>query len=228
MSDLPSVPHFDAWRVFRIISEFVEGFETMTNMGPSVSIFGTARAPADSKIYKLASEVAEKISKKGFAIITGGGPGIMEAANMGAKKANGISCGVSIALPTEPKSNDYIDAKYNIHFRYFFVRKVMFVRYAQAFVVLPGGFGTLDELFEALTLIQTRKIRPFPIFLMGKEYWSGLIDWLEKTVLENNYINKSDFSLFTITDDPDEVVALIEKHFKFEGDKFTFDLENKI
>lgn len=224
MTKIPPVPHFDAWRIFRIISEFVDGFETMTHVGPSVSIFGTARASPESKIYQLASQVAEKISKKGFAIITGGGPGVMEAANKGAKKAGGISCGVSINLPTEPRCNDYIDSKYNIHFRYFFVRKVMFVRYAQAFVVLPGGFGTLDELFEALTLIQTKKIRSFPIFLMGKDYWSGLIDWLEKTVLAQSHIKKEDFSLFTLTDDPDEVAEAVERHFKSDGDKLTFDL----
>nr|MBA3603850.1 TIGR00730 family Rossman fold protein [Parachlamydiaceae bacterium] len=174
----------DSWRVFRIISELVEGFETMTQLGPAVSVFGSARLQPASPYYNLAIDVAQNISKKGFAIITGGGPGIMEAANKGAQSVNGPSCGVSIDLPTESNSNFFIDLKYNLRFRYFFIRKVMFIRYAQGYVFLPGGVGTLDELFEALTLIQTKKIRPFPIYLMGKDYWKGMMDWISSTVLE--------------------------------------------
>jgi uncharacterized protein (TIGR00730 family) len=205
---------FDSWRVFRIISEFVDGFETMTDVGPSVSIFGSARTPPGSEYYELASDVAQKITAKGFAVITGGGPGIMEAANKGTQEAKGKSCGLSIDLPFESEPNSYIDNKFNLNFRYFFIRKVMFVRYAQAFVVLPGGFGTLDELFEALTLIQTKKISYFPIYLMGKSYWEGLIDWLKSSAIEHGTISPKDLDLITITDDPQEVADGIETHFK--------------
>lgn len=204
----------DSWRVFRIISEFVEGFETMTNLGPSVSIFGSARLSPDSPYYHLAVETAEHISKKGFAIITGGGPGIMEAANKGAQAASGPSCGLSIALPTESCANSFIDSKYDLHFRYFFIRKVMFIRYAQGYVFLPGGFGTLDELFEALTLIQTKKIHYFPIYLMGKAYWTGIIEWLVNTALEKNCISQEDLKLIQITDNPEEVANGIERHYQ--------------
>ena len=217
-------PHFDAWRIFRILAEFVEGFETMTDIGPSVSIFGSARSDPSDPYYKLGVEVAHKISKKGFAIITGGGRGIMEAANKGAKEAKGRSCGISIALPYELESNPYVDPRWQLHLRYFFVRKVMFVRYAQAFVALPGGYGTLDEVFESLTLIQTKKIRPFPIFLMGSSYWEGLIDWLKSVVLKYDNLHAEDFDLFRITDDPDEVADSIEKHYKKTGVAPTFDL----
>lgn len=205
----------DAWRVFRIISEFVDGFENMTSLGPSVSIFGSARLKPATPYYNLAIDVAQHISQKGFAIITGGGPGIMEAANKGAQSVNGNSCGLSIDLPMESASNPYIDTKYNLHFRYFFVRKVMFIRYAQGYVFLPGGFGTLDELFEALTLIQTQKIHPFPIYLMGKEYWVGLMDWIKETMLKNTEcISPEDLNLIQITDDPEEVANGIERHFQ--------------
>ncbi len=204
----------DSWRVFRIISELVEGFETMTQIGPAVTIFGSARLQPASQYYNLAIDVAQHISKKGFAIITGGGPGIMEAANKGAQSVNGASCGVSIDLPTESDSNPYIDLKYNLRFRYFFIRKVMFIRYAQGYVFLPGGVGTLDELFEALTLIQTKKIRPFPIYLMGKDYWKGMMDWISSTVLEHGCISKSDLDLIHITDDPEEVANGIERHYQ--------------
>lgn len=214
----------DSWRVFRILSEFVDGFETMTYMGPSVSIFGSARAKPDHPYYRLATAVAEKIALKGFGIITGGGPGIMEAANKGAQLAKGRSCGISINLPYEEVSNSYIDHRYNLRFRYFFVRKVMFIRYAQAFVFLPGGMGTFDELFEALTLMQTDKIKPFPIFLMGSSYWSGLIEWLKQNPLKENYILESDFERFTITDDPQFVADAIENHFKTVGEQTTFEL----
>ncbi len=205
---------FDSWRIFRIMSEFVDGFETMYTLGPSVAIFGsTNQNPLDLKYYELAEQIAQKISNKGFAIITGGGPGIMEWANKGAQKVAGKSCGLCINLPNEMKPNRYIDAPFSLNFRYFFVRKVMFVRYAQAFVVLPGGFGTLDELFEALTLIQTGKIKYFPIYLVGKEYWKGLLDWLKHTVLPCNNIKGVDFDLIHLSDDPDEIANGIEKHY---------------
>lgn len=205
----------DAWRVFRIMAEFVDGFETMTFLGPSVAIFGsTNQNPKEPKYYDLTERIAEKIVSKGFGIITGGGPGIMERANKGAQNAKGRSCGVCIKLPSEPRPNAYIDPRYELNFRYFFVRKVMFVRYAQAFVVLPGGFGTLDELFEALTLIQTGKIKYFPVYLVGKAYWQGLIDWIKNTVMQHGNIKPSDFDLIHITDDPDEIADGIEKHYR--------------
>lgn len=204
----------DSWRVFRIISEFVEGFETLAQIGPSVSIFGSAKLLPASPYYNLAIDVAQHISKKGFAIITGGGPGIMEAANKGAQSVNGASCGLSISLPFESEPNAFIDPKYNLRFRYFFIRKVMFIRYAQGYVFLPGGVGTLDELFEALTLIQTKKIHGFPIYLMGKSYWEGLVDWLVSTVLAQGCILKEDMNLFHITDDPEEVANGIERHYQ--------------
>jgi len=219
--------HFDAWRIFRILSEFVEGFEKMTDMGPSVSIFGSARVSPDSQYYQVATEIAKKISKRGFGIITGGGPGIMEAANKGAQLAQGKSCGINVNLPYEEEANPYIDKKYRLQFRYFFVRKVLFIRYAQAFIFLPGGFGTLDELFEALTLIQTNKISRFPIFLIGKEHWQGLLDWLRSATLKKAYLNEEDFSLLTLTDDPDFVVDEIERHYKLKGAVPTFSLENE-
>lgn len=204
----------DSWRVFRVLSELVEGFETMTDLGPSVSIFGSARLMPASPYYNLAVDVAQHISNKGFAIITGGGPGIMEAANKGAQLANGRSCGVSIDLPHESASNLYIDQKYNLRFRYFFIRKVMFIRYAQGYVFLPGGLGTLDELFEALTLIQTKKIHPFPIYLMGVTYWEGLMDWIKGTILAHGCISPEDLDLVKLTDDPEEVANGIERHYQ--------------
>lgn len=204
----------DSWRLFRILSEFVDGFETMTSLGPSVSIFGSARLPPSSPYYNLAIDVSQLISQRGFAIITGGGPGIMEAANRGAQTGNGKSCGLGIDIPSEPKSNMYVDAKYNLRFRYFFIRKVMFIRYAQGFVFLPGGFGTLDELFEALTLIQQKKIERFPIYLMGKEYWEGMLDWMREMVLPMGCIKSDDLDLMHITDDPEEVANGIERHYQ--------------
>lgn len=204
----------DSWRVFRIISEFVEGFETMTNIGPSVSIFGSARLPATSPYYQLAVDAAECIARRGFAIITGGGPGIMEAANKGAQSAKGRSCGLSIDLPWEATTNAFVDSKYNLNFRYFFVRKVMFIRYAQGYVFLPGGVGTLDEFFEAMTLIQTQKIHSFPIYLMGKNYWSGLVDWMKEVLITEAFISPEDLNLMRITDDPEEVANGIERHFQ--------------
>lgn len=204
----------DSWRVFRIISEFVDGFENMTSLGPSVSIFGSARLTEGSPYYDMAIDVAKSISKKGFAIITGGGPGLMEAANKGAQLASGASCGLSVDLPHEWDSNKFIDPKYNLRFRYFFIRKVMFIRYAQGYVFLPGGFGTLDELFEALTLIQTKKIHPFPIFLMGKEYWMGLIDWIRSTMLGLECVSAKDLELIYMTDDAEEVANMVERHYQ--------------
>lgn len=204
----------DSWRVFRIISEFVDGFETMTNLGPSVSIFGSARLPPASPYYNLAIDVAQHVSKKGFAIITGGGPGIMEAANKGAQSVNGHSCGLSVDLPWELEPNSFIDPKYRLQFRYFFIRKVMFIRYAQGYVFLPGGYGTLDELFEALTLIQTKKIHYFPIYLMGKEYWEGLMEWIHKSLIAYGCLSKEDLKLIQLTDDPEEVANGIERHYQ--------------
>lgn len=205
----------DAWRVFRIMAEFVDGFETMTSLGPSVAIFGSTNAkPKDPKYYDLTEKIAEEIVKRGFGIITGGGPGIMEKANLGAQNAAGRSCGLCIKLPSEPRPNPYIDPKFELNFRYFFVRKVMFVRYAQAFVVLPGGFGTLDEFFEALTLIQTEKIKYFPVYLVGREYWQGMLDWLKDTALAHGNIKPSDFDLIRLSDDPKEIADGIEKHYR--------------
>ncbi len=206
----------DSWRVFRIIAEFVEGFETMTNLGPSASIFGSARLMPESPYYQLAIQVAEEIAKRGFAVITGGGPGLMEAANRGAQAGNGNSCGLAIDLPFEAEPNTFIHRKYRLQFRYFFVRKVMFIRYAQGFVFLPGGFGTMDELFEALTLIQTKKIRPFPIYLMGTSYWAGLLAWIREVVLSHHCIAEEHLSLLHVTDDPIEVANGIERHYQRE------------
>ncbi len=200
-----NIPHKDAWKLFRIISEFVDGFDTLADLGPSVSIFGSARLKRTSPYYKMAYEAAYKIAQRGFAITTGAGPSIMEAANKGAQKAKSASAGLIIDLPFESEPNKYIDPKLSLRFRYFFVRKVMFVRYAQGFVFLPGGLGTLDELFEVLTLVQTKKTHHVPIYLIGKTYWDGLTIWLKETALEYGCISNDDFNLFTITDDLDEV-----------------------
>ena len=212
----------DSWRVFRIVAEFVDGFETMTTIGPSVSIFGSARLSPTSPYYQLGVEVAQHIAKKGFAIITGGGPGIMEAANKGAQTVKGNSCGLTIDLPMESEPNPFIDAKYRLRFRYFFIRKVMFMRYAQGYVFLPGGYGTLDELFEALTLIQTQKIHPFPIYLMGSEYWKGIMDWIKGTMLKEGCISEQDLTLIQITDDPEEVANGIERHYQRDRAELNF------
>ena len=212
----------DSWRIFRIIAEFVDGFESMTALGPSVSIFGSARLPPTSPYYSMAIDVAEHIAKKGFAIITGGGPGLMEAANKGAQSVGGSSCGLSVNLPYETDCNAFIDRRYRLQFRYFFIRKVMFIRYAQGYVFLPGGFGTLDELFEALTLIQTEKINRFPIYLMGKSYWAGMIDWLHDNVKKEGCLNEKDMGLFKITDDPEEVAIGIDQHYKLSKGQRNF------
>jgi uncharacterized protein (TIGR00730 family) len=212
----------DSWRVFRILSEFVEGFDSLTKLGPSVSIFGSARLKPSHQYYELAVEVAQRIAQHGFAVITGGGLGLMEAANKGAQMGNGRSCGLAIDLPFEVEPNRYIDPKYRLEFRYFFVRKVMFIRYAQGYVFLPGGLGTMDELFEALTLIQTKKIRPFPIYLMGKSYWTGLIDWIKEIVLAEECISPQDLDLIQITDEPEEVANGIERHYQREKSQKNF------
>jgi uncharacterized protein (TIGR00730 family) len=197
----------DAWRALRILSEFVEGFDTLADLPPAVSVFGSARSKPDSPECELAADLGAALAEAGYAVITGGGPGVMEAANRGATEAGGMSVGLGIELPFEQGLNDWVDI--GIDFRYFFVRKTMFVKYAQAFVVLPGGFGTLDELFEAITLVQTKKVTRFPVILMGTAYWSGLFDWLRKTALDDGKINEADLDLIQLTDDVDEAVQII-------------------
>ncbi len=203
----------DTWQIFKIMAEFVEGFEKMSKIGPCVSIFGSARTEAGSRYYLLAEEIAYKLTNEGYGIITGGGPGIMEAANKGAQKASGKSVGLNIKLPFEQSPNPFIDPDKSITFDYFFVRKLMFIKYAQGFIVLPGGFGTMDELFESLTLIQTRKIGKFPIVMVGKDYWSGLLDWIKTVLVTEKYINPDDMKLFTIVDTSDEAVAVIDSFY---------------
>jgi uncharacterized protein (TIGR00730 family) len=200
----------NSWTMFKVISEFVEGFESMNAIGPCVSIFGSARTKPENPYYKLALDIARLLTEEGYGIITGGGPGIMEAGNKGASLYGGTSVGLNIDLPFEQGHNQYIDYNKNLNFRYFFVRKVMFVKYAQAFVALPGGFGTMDELFETLTLVQTNKISKVPIILVGTEYWAGLLDWIKYTMLEKEKnINPIDLELMPVTDDPEEVVRII-------------------
>ena len=204
----------NSWMLFKIMGEFVEGFEKMGLHNPCISIFGSARTLNTHPNYKLASEIAQRIVNLGFGVITGGGPGIMEAANKGAQEAGGASVGLTIDLPFEENHNNYIDKDRMINFDYFFVRKVMFVKYAQAFVVLPGGFGTLDELMEAITLIQTSKIKKIPIILVGTSFWSGLIDWLKQTLLaQNNTISEEDLDLFSCVDTADEVIDLLKQYY---------------
>ncbi len=203
----------DTWQIFKIMAEFVEGFEKMGRIGPCVSIFGSARTVVDSKYYLLAEEIAHKLTLEGYGIITGGGPGIMEAANKGAQKSNGKSVGLNIELPFEQAPNAFIDYDKSITFDYFFVRKLMFIKYAQGFVVLPGGFGTMDELFESLTLIQTRKIGRFPIILVGKSYWSGLLTWIKEVLVTEKYINPEDLNLFSIVDSAEEAVNAIDSFY---------------
>lgn len=205
----------DTWRVFRIQSELVEGFETLYDIGPAVTIFGSSRLQEDSYYYHQAIMVGKMLSNAGFSIITGGGPGIMEAANKGAKMGKSKSIGLNIQLPHEQMANKYQDITLN--FRYFFVRKLMFIKYAIAFVIFPGGFGTMDELFEALTLVQTKKIESFPIILYGKEYWHGLIEWMKKTLVPNETLSREDFALFQIVDTPKEVCELLKEHYRVFG-----------
>jgi len=205
----------DSWAIFKIMSEFVNGYETMARIGPCVSIFGSARTKPDNKYYLLAEKIAYKISKAGYGVITGGGPGIMEAGNKGAHNGEGTSVGLNIELPFEQHYNPYIDKDKNLNFDYFFVRKVMFVKYSQGFVVMPGGFGTLDEMFEAVTLIQTKKIGKFPIILVGTEFWSGLIDWIKTVMIaKEGNANPDDMNLIKIVDTEDEVVEVLDNFYK--------------
>jgi uncharacterized protein (TIGR00730 family) len=199
----------ESWRIFRIMAEFVEGIEALSKLKQAVTIFGSAKVRPDDPYYKKAEHLARGLVANGFSVITGGGPGIMEAANKGAAEAGGQSVGLNIRLPYEQKPNPY--ANILLEYKYFFVRKVMFVKYAVAYVILPGGFGTMDELFEALTLIQTKRIKPFPVVIMGSEYWKGLTDWLRNTMLRNDKIDESDLDIIHITDDPDEAVRHIKK-----------------
>jgi uncharacterized protein (TIGR00730 family) len=201
----------DPWRIFRIMSEFVEGFEILSKLDNAVSIFGSARTKPGDLHYKLAEEVAYYIAKAGYAVITGGGPGLMEAANKGAKRARGHSVGLNIHLPCEQKPNQYIDTL--LDFRYFFIRKVMFVKYAKAFVILPGGYGTLDEFFEAISLIQTGRISKFPVVLFNSQYWKGLLGWLKDVMLKQGNISKSDFDIFVLVDKPEEVAKAIKRFY---------------
>lgn len=205
----------DSWAIFKIMGEFVNGYEKLSQIGPCVSIFGSARTKPDHKYYKLTEEVAKKIVEHGYGIITGGGPGVMEAGNKGAHLAGGTSVGLNIHLPFEQHDNPYIDSDKNINFDYFFVRKVMFVKYSQGFVVMPGGFGTLDELFEAITLIQTNKIDKFPIILVGREFWSGLIDWVRTTLLDSfQNISAGDIDIIQVVDTAEEVIEILDKFYE--------------
>ncbi len=205
----------DSWAIFKIMGEFVNGYEKLSQIGPCVSIFGSARTKPDHKFYKLTENVARKIVEHGYGIITGGGPGVMEAGNKGAHLAGGTSVGLNIHLPFEQHDNPYIDGDKNINFDYFFVRKVMFVKYSQGFVVMPGGFGTLDELFEAITLIQTNKIDKFPIILVGRDFWGGLIDWIRATLLDSfENISAGDIDILQVVDTEDEVIEILDKFYE--------------
>lgn len=203
----------DSWAIFKIMSEFVDGYEKLSKIGPCVSIFGSARTKPGEKYYELAEEVAFKLTQNGYGVITGGGPGIMEAGNKGARRGNGVSVGLNIELPFEQHDNPWIDSDKNLEFDYFFVRKVMFVKYSQGFIVMPGGFGTLDELFEAITLIQTKKIGRFPIVLVGSEFWSGLLDWVKNTLLAEGNISPEDLKLFRVVDTADEAIEHLNKFY---------------
>jgi len=202
----------DPWRVFRIMSEFVEGFEVLSGVGKAVSIFGSSRTKPGNKYYKLAEETAYRLAKAGYAVITGSGPGIMEAANKGTRRAGGHSIGLNIQIPSEQMPNKYVDTL--LDFRYFFVRKVMFVKYAKAFVIMPGGYGTLDEFTEAINLIQTQRIDKFPVVLFGQEYWKGMLDWLRERVLKEGNIDEKELAIFSVVDKPKEVVETIKKFYQ--------------
>ena len=202
----------DPWRIFRIMSEFVDGFEELSDIKEAVSIFGSARSSPSSKFYKLAEETAVKLSKNGYAIITGAGPGIMEAANKGAKKSGGQSIGLNILIPTMQKPNAYVTRL--LEFKYFFCRKVMFAKYSKAFVAFPGGFGTLDEFFEAVTLVQTKRVDPFPVILVGSEYWKGMVSWMRSTFISHKTIDREDLTIFSLVDTPEEVISAINKFYK--------------
>lgn len=198
----------ESWRLFKIMGEFVEGVETLHGLGPAASIFGSARMTPDSPYYQAAEQLAGLLAKNNIAVITGGGGGIMEAANKGAAEAGGKSAGLNITLPMEQQPNPY--ANISLRFNYFFIRKVMFIKYAYAYIIMPGGFGTMDELFEAVTLIQTHRIKPLPVILFGVSYWAGLVDWIKATLLENGNISPEDMDIFTLTDDPNEVLTIVE------------------
>ena len=212
----------DSWALFKIMSEFVHGYENMSRIGPCISIFGSARTAPKDPYYRLTTEIAESVVKSGLGIITGGGPGIMEAANLGAKNAGGISVGLNINLPFEQKANPYIDEDKLMNFEYFFVRKVIFMKYSQGFVVMPGGFGTLDELFEALTLIQTEKIKKFPIILVGKKFWGGLMDWINTFLLKEHKIDPDDLDLIRVVETKEEVLEHLERFYHKESFKPNF------
>lgn len=203
----------DSWSLFKIMSEFVNGYEKLSSIGPCISIFGSARTPSNHPNYKLAVEIAKAVSESGYGIISGGGPGIMEAANKGAQEANGVSVGLNIVLPFEQQSNPYIDKDKLIDFQYFFVRKVMFVKYAQGFIVMPGGVGTLDELFEAFTLLQTSKVNKYPIILVGVEYWNGLIEWIKNRLLKDHNISPEDLDLIEVVDTKDQVIECLNRFY---------------
>lgn len=204
----------DSWQIFKVMAEFVEGFEKMASIGPCVSIFGSARTKPEHRYYKMAEEIAYRLTMNGYGVISGGGPGIMEAANKGARKGNGVSVGLNIELPHEQGSNPYIDRDKLITFKHFFVRKVMFQKYAQGFIVLPGGFGTFDEFFESITLIQTGKIGKFPIVLVGSDFWEGLIQWIQKVVAqEEKNVSPEDLELFRVVDTPEEAVRVINEFY---------------
>ncbi len=203
----------ESWRIFKIMSEFVEGIDKMAKIGPCVSIFGSARTKPDNPYYKMAEEIAAKLVRHGYGVITGGGPGIMEAGNKGAKLQGGKSVGLNIELPFEQHPNPYIDSDKNINFDFFFVRKVMFVKYSQGFIIMPGGFGTLDEMFESLTLIQTHKIGRFPVVLVGKEYWGGLLDWIKTTMVNAGNIKTDDLDLISLVDNPTDAVRVIDDFY---------------
>jgi uncharacterized protein (TIGR00730 family) len=204
----------DSWAIFKIMSEFVEGYERMAKIGPCISVFGSARTKEDNPYYQLSVDISEKLARAGYGVITGGGPGIMEAGNKGAQKGGGKSVGLNIDLPFEQNSNAYIDHESNLKFDYFFVRKVVFVKYSQGFVVLPGGFGTMDEMFEAITLIQTKKITRRPVVLVGRKYWQGLVDWVKSSMLEAEHnISPDDMAFLTTVDTPDEVLKYIEDFY---------------
>jgi uncharacterized protein (TIGR00730 family) len=212
----PDFLETDTWRALRILSEFVEGFDAMAKVGPAITIFGSARTRPEDPVYELARTIARRLAEAGYAIITGGGPGTMEAANRGCREGGGLSVGCNIELPHEQGMNPYVDL--GVEFRYFFARKTMFVKYADGFVILPGGFGTLDELFEALTLIQVGKVRHFPVVLVGRAYWAGLLDWIRETLVTRGAVDATDLDLLRVTDDPDEVVGLVKAYAAADSD----------
>jgi uncharacterized protein (TIGR00730 family) len=219
MKKWSSIEGENAWTMFKVIAEFVDGFETLNRIGPCISIFGSARTQPDSPYYALATNIAQSLTEAGYGVITGGGPGVMEAANKGASLQGGVSVGLNIYLPFEQTNNIYIDPDKSLNHRYFFVRKVMFVKYAQGFIALPGGFGTMDEVFEVLTLMQTKKITPVPVVLVGTEYWTGLKSWITNVMLEKEHnISREDLDLIPIMDEPEDIVRYINDFYERRGD----------